>query len=119
MFEQDFFIVWDLCRICSTEGMTGVDILPNLLEQASARAQREGVHVQFDEGDVALLPYPKISVLGTRDGGVLLTLLRSAAAGIRHPAPGQAAELALGPGALLGPIQPGSQWHHARRSQIS
>lgn len=38
--------------------VTGVDIAPNLLEQARARAQREGVQVQFDEGDAEHLPYP-------------------------------------------------------------
>jgi ubiquinone/menaquinone biosynthesis C-methylase UbiE len=38
--------------------VTGVDIAPNLLEQARARATREGVQVQFDEGDAEQLPYP-------------------------------------------------------------
>ena len=38
--------------------VTGVDIAPNLLEQARARAQREGVQVRFDEGDAEHLPYP-------------------------------------------------------------
>jgi ubiquinone/menaquinone biosynthesis C-methylase UbiE len=41
--------------------VTGVDIAPNLLEQARARAQREGVQVQFDEGDAEHLPYPDAS----------------------------------------------------------
>jgi ubiquinone/menaquinone biosynthesis C-methylase UbiE len=41
--------------------VTGVDIVPNLLEQARARAQREGVQVQFDEGDAEHLPYPDAS----------------------------------------------------------
>jgi SAM-dependent methyltransferase len=38
--------------------VTGVDIATNLLAQARARAQSEGVHVQFDEGDAEELPYP-------------------------------------------------------------
>lgn len=37
--------------------VTGVDIAPNLLEQARATAQREGLTVQFDEGDAEALPY--------------------------------------------------------------
>ena len=38
--------------------MTGVDIAPNLLEQARARAAMEGLTIQFDEGDAEQLPYP-------------------------------------------------------------
>lgn len=38
--------------------VTGVDIATNLIEQARARALREGVNVQFDEGDAEELPYP-------------------------------------------------------------
>lgn len=41
--------------------VTGVDIATNLLEQARARAKREGVNVQFDEGDAEQLPYPDAS----------------------------------------------------------
>lgn len=37
--------------------VTGVDIAPNLLEQARARAASEGLTVQFDEGDAEALPY--------------------------------------------------------------
>jgi len=37
--------------------VTGVDIAPNLLEQARARAAAEGVAVTFDEGDAEALPY--------------------------------------------------------------
>jgi len=37
--------------------VTGVDIAPNLLEQARERAGREGVEVQFHEGDAEALPY--------------------------------------------------------------
>jgi SAM-dependent methyltransferase len=38
--------------------VTGVDIATNLIEQARARALREGVQVQFDEGDAEELAYP-------------------------------------------------------------
>ena len=37
--------------------VTGVDIATNLLEQGRARAEAEGVKVQFDEGDAENLPY--------------------------------------------------------------
>jgi SAM-dependent methyltransferase len=37
--------------------VTGVDIAPNLLEQARARAASEGLTIQFDEGDAEKLPY--------------------------------------------------------------
>lgn len=41
--------------------VTGVDIATNLIEQARARAQREGVNAQFDEGDAEALPYAEAS----------------------------------------------------------
>ena len=37
--------------------VTGVDIAPNLLEQARARAAAEGLTIRFDEGDAESLPY--------------------------------------------------------------
>jgi len=37
--------------------VTGVDIAPNLLEQARARAESEGLTIQFDEGDAEQMPY--------------------------------------------------------------
>jgi SAM-dependent methyltransferase len=37
--------------------VTGVDIAPNLLEQARTRAQSEGLTIQFDEGDAESLAY--------------------------------------------------------------
>lgn len=37
--------------------VTGVDIAVNLLEQARACAQAEGMTIQFDEGDAEQLPY--------------------------------------------------------------
>jgi len=39
--------------------VTGVDIAANLIAQARARAQAEGVDVQFDEGDAEALPYER------------------------------------------------------------
>lgn len=37
--------------------VTGVDLAPNLVEQARENAKREGLTAQFDEGDVEALPY--------------------------------------------------------------
>lgn len=37
--------------------VTGVDIAVNLVEQARARTQAEGLDVRFDEGDAEMLPY--------------------------------------------------------------
>ena len=37
--------------------VTGVDIAPNLVEQARENAKREGVKAQFDEGDAEALSY--------------------------------------------------------------
>ena len=41
--------------------VTGVDIAPNLLEQARARAVAEGLTITFEEGDAEKLPYPDSS----------------------------------------------------------
>ena len=41
--------------------VTGVDIATNLLEQARARAEAEGLTIQFDEGDAEDLPYDDAS----------------------------------------------------------
>jgi SAM-dependent methyltransferase len=41
--------------------VTGVDIAPNLVEQARENARREGLNVQFDEGDAEALPYEDAS----------------------------------------------------------
>ena len=41
--------------------VTGIDIATNSIEQARARAQAEGLKIQFDEGDAELLPYPDAS----------------------------------------------------------
>lgn len=41
--------------------VTGLDIAPNLLEQARARAKSEGLNIQFDEGDAEQLPYENAS----------------------------------------------------------
>jgi SAM-dependent methyltransferase len=37
--------------------VTGIDIAPNLLEQARVRAAQEGVTIRFEEGDAENLPY--------------------------------------------------------------
>jgi SAM-dependent methyltransferase len=37
--------------------VTGLDIAPNLLEQARDRAKSEGLNIAFDEGDAEQLPY--------------------------------------------------------------
>lgn len=37
--------------------VTGVDIAPNLLDQARARAAQEKLTIKFDEGDAEQLPY--------------------------------------------------------------
>jgi ubiquinone/menaquinone biosynthesis C-methylase UbiE len=41
--------------------VTGVDIATNLVEQARARAESEGLTIQFDEGDAENLPYDNAS----------------------------------------------------------
>ena len=38
--------------------VTGIDIAPNLLEQARARAAEEGLEISFEEGDAEQLPCP-------------------------------------------------------------
>lgn len=38
--------------------VTGLDLAPNLLVQARARAAAEGLPIRFDEGDAEALPYP-------------------------------------------------------------
>ena len=41
--------------------VTGVDIAPNLVEQARENAKREGLNAKFDEGDAEALPYDDAS----------------------------------------------------------
>lgn len=41
--------------------VTGVDIAPNLVEQARENAKSEGVNARFDEGDAEALPYDDAS----------------------------------------------------------
>lgn len=41
--------------------VTGVDIAPNLVEQARANAARENLKAKFDEGDAEALPYGEAS----------------------------------------------------------
>jgi SAM-dependent methyltransferase len=38
--------------------VTGLDMAPNLLEEARERAAREGLPIRFDEGFAEMLPYP-------------------------------------------------------------
>ena len=38
--------------------VTGLDMMPHLLEEARARAAREGLSIRFDEGFAETLPYP-------------------------------------------------------------
>jgi SAM-dependent methyltransferase len=37
--------------------VTGIDIAANLIAQARARAESEGLHVRFEEGDAEMIPY--------------------------------------------------------------
>lgn len=48
--------------------VTAIDIAPNLLEQARARAGAEGLPIRFEEGDAEQLPYPD----GTYDAVVTM-----------------------------------------------
>jgi ubiquinone/menaquinone biosynthesis C-methylase UbiE len=41
--------------------VTGVDIAPNLIEQAREKAKLEGLNAKFDEGDAEALPYADAS----------------------------------------------------------
>lgn len=41
--------------------VTGIDIAPNLIEQAKARASAEGLTIRFEEGDAEDLPYDDAS----------------------------------------------------------
>lgn len=41
--------------------VTGIDLAPNLVEQARENATREGLKVQFDEGDAEAMPYADAS----------------------------------------------------------
>ena len=49
----------NLCIFAARMGATatGIDIAPNLLEQARAKAESEGLEIRFDEGDAEQLPY--------------------------------------------------------------
>jgi len=38
--------------------VTGLDMMPHLLDEARARAAREGLRIRFDEGFAETLPYP-------------------------------------------------------------
>jgi SAM-dependent methyltransferase len=49
----------NLCIPAAKAGavVTGVDIAPNLLEEARLRSAREGLRIEFDEGDAEHLPF--------------------------------------------------------------
>jgi len=49
----------NLCVSAARRGasVTGIDIAPNLLEQGRAKAESDGLEIQFDEGDAEQLPY--------------------------------------------------------------
>lgn len=61
-----------LALLAAKDGLevTGVDIAPNWVERARARAQAEGLRATFDEGDAEALPYADksfdlvVSILG-------------------------------------------------------
>jgi SAM-dependent methyltransferase len=48
-----------LALLAATAGahVTGIDIAPNVLDQARKRAKAQGLTIQFDEGDVEAMPY--------------------------------------------------------------
>lgn len=52
--------------------VTGVDIAPNLVEQARENAEREGLKIQFDEGDAEALSFADASfdTVGTMFGAM-------------------------------------------------
>ena len=52
--------------------VTGIDIAPNLIEQAIARAEAEGVDAKFDVGDAEAMPYEdgKFDVVTTMFGAM-------------------------------------------------
>lgn len=56
-----------LALIAAKDGLevTGVDIAPNWVERARARAQAEGLRVRFDQGDAEALPYAAPSAAPT------------------------------------------------------
>jgi SAM-dependent methyltransferase len=53
--------------------VTGLDMMPHLLEEARSRAGREGLRIRFDERFAERLPYPDssfdvlVSMFGVRD----------------------------------------------------
>ena len=46
--------------------VTGVDLAPNLVEQARENAKREGLNARFEEGDAEALPYEDASLPSRR-----------------------------------------------------
>ena len=66
--------------------VTGVDIAPNLIEQARANAAVEGLRVAFDVGDAERLPYPRGSfqTVVTMFGAMFAARPEAAAAELRR-----------------------------------
>jgi hypothetical protein len=51
-----------LVSVVSSLTKSGTELIaPNLLKQASENAEREGLPIQFDEGDAEALPYTDAS----------------------------------------------------------
>src|ERR1700733_1315477 len=71
--------------------VAGIDIAPNLLDQARLRANREGVNVDFQEGDAETLPYQTgafdlvVTMFGAMSRRVQ-TSLRESSSGFAAPA---------------------------------
>ena len=49
--------------------VTGVDIAPNLVRRAQARANAEGLKTRFTEGDAEALPFEESTEIGNLLGG--------------------------------------------------
>src|ERR1051326_869387 len=89
--------------------VTGLDLVPNLLSQARARAEREGLKIRFDEGDMEDLPYGEAAfdlvlsmfgaMFGPRPDRVVAELVRVCRAG------GRIALASWTPGGFIGQIQ--------------
>jgi len=89
--------------------VTGLDLAPNLLAQARARAGREGLKIRFDEGDMEDLPYGEAAfdlvlsmfgaMFGPRPDRVVAELVRVCRPG------GRIALASWTPGGFIGQVQ--------------
>ncbi|MGY8665777.1 class I SAM-dependent methyltransferase [Bradyrhizobium sp. UFLA05-109] len=70
--------------------VTGLDMTPHLLEEARARAAREGLRIRFDEGFAETLPYPDgsfdvvVSMFGIMFSPLPATVASEIARVLRH-----------------------------------